>query len=47
MRQYAGTMTLYWAGRNSRWHRYDNVDPGTTDEFLNESPKTPPTSSGA
>jgi hypothetical protein len=21
--------TLYWAGRNSRWHRYDDVDPTT------------------
>jgi hypothetical protein len=21
--------TLYWADRNSRWHRYDDVDPTT------------------
>jgi Protein of unknown function (DUF3024) len=21
--------TLYWADRNSRWHRYDDVDPAT------------------
>jgi hypothetical protein len=24
--------TLYWADRNSRWHRYDLVDPSTADE---------------
>lgn len=28
--------TLYWADRNSRWHRYDDIDPGTTDQLLNE-----------
>jgi Protein of unknown function (DUF3024) len=28
------TWTLYWADRNSR--RYDDVDPGTADERLNE-----------
>jgi hypothetical protein len=28
--------TLYWADRNSRWHLYDLIDPGTIDELLNE-----------
>jgi hypothetical protein len=28
--------TLYWADRNSRWHRYDDIDPSTTDQLLNE-----------
>jgi Protein of unknown function (DUF3024) len=26
----------YWADRNSRWHRDEDIDPGTTDELLNE-----------
>jgi hypothetical protein len=30
------TWTLYWADRNSRWHRYHDLDPGTADELLNE-----------
>ena len=28
--------TLYCADRNSRWHRYELVDPGTVDELLEE-----------
>jgi len=28
--------TLYWADRNSRWHRYDDLDPGPIDALLNE-----------
>ena len=28
--------TLYWADRNSRWHRYDDLQPGSIDELLNE-----------
>jgi Protein of unknown function (DUF3024) len=28
--------TLYWADRNSRWHRYDDTDPGTAEDLLNE-----------
>jgi hypothetical protein len=28
--------TLYWADRNSRWHRYDFLDPGSVDELLQE-----------
>jgi hypothetical protein len=28
--------TLYWADRNSRWHRYDDLEPGTVDELLHE-----------
>ncbi|HZB41649.1 MAG TPA: DUF3024 domain-containing protein [Ilumatobacter sp.] len=28
--------TLYWADRNSRWHRYDDIDPGPVDELPDE-----------
>lgn len=35
------TWTLYWADRNSRWHRYDDIDPGTADELLNEVNEDP------
>jgi hypothetical protein len=28
--------TLYWADRNSRWHRYEDLDPGPIDALLNE-----------
>jgi hypothetical protein len=28
--------TLYWADRNDRWHRYDDIDSGTADELLDE-----------
>jgi Protein of unknown function (DUF3024) len=28
--------TLYWADRNSRWHLYDLINPGTVDELLTE-----------
>jgi hypothetical protein len=28
--------SLYWADRNCRWHRYDDLDPGSVDEALNE-----------
>ena len=33
--------TLYWADRNSRWHRYDDIEPGTSDELLNEIDEDP------
>jgi hypothetical protein len=33
--------TLYWADRNSRWHRYDDIDPGTADELLDEINQDP------
>ena len=26
----------YWADRNDRWHRYDDIDPGPVDKALNE-----------
>ncbi len=28
--------TLYWADRNSKWHVFDLIDPGSIDEILNE-----------
>jgi hypothetical protein len=28
--------SLYYADRNSRWHRYFDTDPGTLDELLAE-----------
>jgi hypothetical protein len=33
--------TLYWADRNSRWHRYDDLEPGTTDQLLDEIDEDP------
>ena len=33
--------TLYWADRNSRWHLYDLIDPGTVDELLAEIDQDP------
>jgi len=33
--------TLYWAHRNSRWHRYDLIDPDTVDELLKEIDNDP------
>jgi hypothetical protein len=33
--------TLYWTDRNSRWHRYDDIDPGTADELLDEINQDP------
>ena len=33
--------TLYWADRNSRWHRYDDTEPGTADDLLNEIDEDP------
>jgi hypothetical protein len=33
--------TLHWADRNGRWHRYDEVGPGTADELLNEIARDP------
>jgi Protein of unknown function (DUF3024) len=29
--------TLYWDDRNSCWHRYDDLDPGTADQLLDET----------
>ena len=37
----ATSWTLYWADRNSRWHRYDDIEPGTADELLNEINEDP------
>lgn len=34
------TWTLYWADRNSRWHRYD-INPGTIADLLNEIDEDP------
>ena len=28
--------SLYWADRNGRWHRYDDLDPGPVDNVLKE-----------
>jgi hypothetical protein len=28
--------SLYWADRNGRWHRYDDLEPGPVDKALNE-----------
>lgn len=28
--------SLYWADRNGRWHRYDDLDPGPLGTALNE-----------
>jgi hypothetical protein len=33
--------SLYWADRNSRWHRYDDLDPGPVDELLREIAEDP------
>jgi Protein of unknown function (DUF3024) len=33
--------TLYWADRNSRWHLYDLIDPGSLDELLGEIDQDP------
>jgi hypothetical protein len=33
--------TLYWADRNSRWHRYDLVDPGPVSTLLAEIDEDP------
>ena len=28
--------SLYWADRNGRWHRYDDLEPGPVDKLLCE-----------
>lgn len=28
--------SLYWADRNGRWHRHDDLDPGPLDTVLDE-----------
>lgn len=28
--------SLFWADRNSRWHRYDEQEPGSVDRLLEE-----------
>ena len=33
--------TLYWADRNSRWHRYDDLAPGPVTELLDEIKRDP------
>jgi hypothetical protein len=33
--------TLYCADRNSRWHRYDLIDPGSVDQLLEEIDNDP------
>jgi hypothetical protein len=33
--------TLFWADRNSRWHRYDLTDPGTVEQLLEEIESDP------
>ena len=38
--------SLYWADRNSRWHRYDDLDPGRIGDVLDEIGRIPPASSG-
>ena len=29
-----GNWSLYWRDRNSKWHLFDLVEPGTIDEML-------------
>lgn len=38
--------TLYWADRNSRWHLYDDIEPGTVTELLAEIDRDPTSTSG-
>ncbi len=34
--------TLYWADRNSRWHRYDRLQPTSSlDDLINEIGQEP------
>ena len=34
--------TLYWADRNSRWHRYDDLEPTSSlDDLINEINQDP------
>ena len=33
--------TQFWTDRNSRWHPYDLVDPGTVEELLGEIDQDP------
>ena len=35
------TWTLYWADRNGRWHRYQETEPGTVEQLLNEIDQDP------
>jgi hypothetical protein len=35
------TWTLYWADRNSRWHRYGHIEPGAIDDLLLEIDEDP------
>ena len=35
-RQHPHHWSLYWADRNGRWHRYDDLEPGPVDKVLNE-----------
>ena len=37
----AGRWTLYCADRNSRWHHYDLIEPGTVTELLAEIEQDP------
>jgi hypothetical protein len=37
-----GAWTLYWADRNSRWHRYDDLNPtSNVDELIIEIDQDP------
>ena len=36
-----GRWQLYWADRNSRWHRYQDLDPGTAQVLLDEIDQDP------
>ena len=33
--------TLYWADRDARWHRYQETEPGTVEQLLNEIDQDP------
>jgi DUF3024 family protein len=33
--------SLYWADRNGRWHRYDDLPPGRVDRVLREIESDP------
>jgi Protein of unknown function (DUF3024) len=42
----AGTWTLFWADRNRRWHRYDQLDPPNLTTSSRRSTRIPSPCSG-
>ena len=39
----SGVCTLYWSGRNGRWHRYDLIDPAPDTRVLLDEVDRDPT----